>query len=210
MSKTLPSAALAIEINLEHERAFGKAREAVEHARRAGALLIQAKAAVGHGEWLPWLAENCKFSARQAQRYILLADNWTAIAAKYDAASYLPMREALRLIERPHSEAERAKEFAIRADAEHRDIRLRLEALRRVLDDPGASIEQISWLVREAERSLTQVHRLHIEALAGLGRCLLELKTLTGLDDDELLPIINDGSLVRAARERIAELEAVA
>jgi hypothetical protein len=30
------NAALAAEINAEHERAFGKAREALEHAKRAG------------------------------------------------------------------------------------------------------------------------------------------------------------------------------
>ncbi len=35
---TVP-AALAAQINAEHERAFGKAREALEHARRAGELL---------------------------------------------------------------------------------------------------------------------------------------------------------------------------
>ena len=49
---------LASDINREHQFAFGKAREALEHARRAGELLIQAKAGVPHGEWLPWLAAN--------------------------------------------------------------------------------------------------------------------------------------------------------
>lgn len=46
-----PGADLAAEINAEHERAFGKAHEAVEHARCAGELLLQAKGAVGHGAW---------------------------------------------------------------------------------------------------------------------------------------------------------------
>lgn len=201
---------LAAEINTEHERAFGKAREALEHARRVGELLLQANAGIEHGAWLPWIAANCKFSARQAQRYILLAENWPAIAAKYDTASHLSMREALRLIERPRSELERANEFAIRCDAEHRDIRLRLGALRRTLDDPEASTEEISWLAREAAKLETQAHGLNVEALAGFGRCLIELKTLTGLGDDELLPMLNDGSLIRAANERIAQLEAEA
>ena len=205
-----PVAALAAEINAEHERAFGKAREAIEHARRAGELLLETKAAVGHGEWLPWVAANCSFSARQVQRYMTIAENWLVVQAKYDTVSHLPMREALRLIERPHSELERAKEFAIRADAEHRDIRLRLGALRRILDDPGASVEEISWVVRESERLMAQAHRLHVEALAGLGRCLRELKTLTGLKDAELLRVVNDGSLLRASRERCAELRAAA
>ena len=96
------------------------------------------------------------------------------------------------------------------ADAEHRDIRLQFGALRRILDDPEASIEEIAWVTRESARLHAQAHGLQIEALAGLGRCLRELKTLTGLKDAELLRVVNDGSLLRASRERCAELRAAA
>jgi hypothetical protein len=47
---------LAAEINIEHERAFGKAREALDHARRAGELLLQAKVTVG--QFVVWVRKD--------------------------------------------------------------------------------------------------------------------------------------------------------
>jgi hypothetical protein len=38
-------------------------------------LLLEAKANVADGEWLPWLAANCEMSARTAQAYLRLARN---------------------------------------------------------------------------------------------------------------------------------------
>lgn len=95
-----------------------------------------------------------------------------------------------------------------RNDAEHRDIRLALGALRRILDDPVASAEEISFVVRESAKLQAQADRIRLEAELEVGRCLLELKKLTGLEDAELLSVINDGSLDRACCERLAELKA--
>ncbi len=86
---------LAREIQTEHDAAFGKAREALEHARRCGELLLQVKDSLKHGEWLPWVKEHVTVSDRQARRYMQLAQNWEAIAAKSDTVSNLTMREAL-------------------------------------------------------------------------------------------------------------------
>lgn len=44
--------------------------QAVDHARHAGALLLQVKDQLKYGEWLPWLAANVEVTARQAQRYM--------------------------------------------------------------------------------------------------------------------------------------------
>jgi hypothetical protein len=44
-----------------------------DHARAAGAALIEAKAQVRHGEWLPWLAENCGLTERTAQHWMRFA-----------------------------------------------------------------------------------------------------------------------------------------
>jgi hypothetical protein len=41
----------------------------------AGELLIEAKALVGHGQWLPWLREHCDMPERTAQLYMRLANN---------------------------------------------------------------------------------------------------------------------------------------
>lgn len=47
---------------------------------RAGDLLIEAKAAIPHGHWLPWLADNCgELSERTVQLYIKLAKNRATI-----------------------------------------------------------------------------------------------------------------------------------
>lgn len=42
-------------------------RRGVEHAIAGGTLLLEAKGLVAHGEWIPWLQENCKIGPRQAQ-----------------------------------------------------------------------------------------------------------------------------------------------
>jgi Protein of unknown function (DUF3102) len=95
------SNALAAEINAEHEAAFGKAREAIEHARRAGELLLEAKAAVGHGKWLPWLKANCHFGERTAQGYMRLASQWDRLQAKSATVADLGLRDALALLAEP-------------------------------------------------------------------------------------------------------------
>jgi len=88
-------ATLASLINAQHDQATRHARSALEHARQAGELLQQAKAQVGHGGWVAWLATNCDVSPRQAQRYMKVANNWEAIS-KNDAASHLTIDEAIQ------------------------------------------------------------------------------------------------------------------
>lgn len=64
---------VALAINSEHTLAMQHAESAVEHARRVGQLLIEAKSALQHGEFQPWLASHVAFSTRQAQRYMSAA-----------------------------------------------------------------------------------------------------------------------------------------
>jgi hypothetical protein len=64
---------IAADINRLHELANKSADEAVDFAKQAGLLLMEAKAAVQHGEWEDWLAENVWFSPRQARRYMQVA-----------------------------------------------------------------------------------------------------------------------------------------
>jgi hypothetical protein len=92
---------LAAEICVEHERAYGKAREALEHARRAGELLLEAKARAGHGGWLGWLQANVPFSERTAQGYMRLARQWDALQGKSATVADLGLREALALLAAP-------------------------------------------------------------------------------------------------------------
>jgi hypothetical protein len=64
---------LAHQIKAEHEAVGGAMKRGAEHAIKAGELLIEAKAQVQHGQWLPWLREHCKMSERTAQLYMRLA-----------------------------------------------------------------------------------------------------------------------------------------
>jgi hypothetical protein len=96
MSASWCNADLAAQINAEHGTTlFGKAREALEHARRAGELLLQAKGSLGHGEWLPWIEANCKFSSRTAQGYMRLASRWESLRDKSATVSHLELPDAL-------------------------------------------------------------------------------------------------------------------
>jgi Protein of unknown function (DUF3102) len=72
-------AMLATEIMAEHTAAIGASRLALDHARRAGELLLQAKAQLRHGEWLPWLAANCDLTVRNAQVYMQIAGGWSRL-----------------------------------------------------------------------------------------------------------------------------------
>ena len=64
---------LAAEINLLHDEAERHATQAVVYAARCGDRLLKAKAQVGHGQWLDWLAANCRVKDRQAAKYMRLA-----------------------------------------------------------------------------------------------------------------------------------------
>lgn len=87
---------IAQRINDHHGQATRHAKTAIEHARQAGELLLEAKALVNHGEWIGWLADNCAVSPRQAQRYMRVATHWELIA-KNDAASHLTIDDALQV-----------------------------------------------------------------------------------------------------------------
>src|SRR6516165_10383191 len=72
----------------------------IQRAISVGRTLTQAKEKVGHGKWEKWLNDNCRdISARNAQRYMKLADNPEVRAAlgKNDTVSVLSLRAALAL-----------------------------------------------------------------------------------------------------------------
>lgn len=61
---------LAAEIRKAHAGVQDAEQLAAEGAIKVGHALIEAKALVKHGEWLPWLKEHCRISERTAQRYM--------------------------------------------------------------------------------------------------------------------------------------------
>lgn len=62
--------------------------------------LIEAKAMLPHGDWLPWLEDRVEISTRMAQNYMRLAQHYS----NTNALSYLGATKALQLLALPESE----------------------------------------------------------------------------------------------------------
>ena len=95
-------------INREHDLAEQHAVTAMEHAQRAGDLLIEAKERVAYGDWLKWLKENVTVSPRMVQNYMKLARVLPHIEPEEaKRVSHLPIRKAIQTLvtESPPSKA---------------------------------------------------------------------------------------------------------
>lgn len=92
---------LAARINVEHEAAESAYRSGIEHALECGALLLQAKTVLSHGQWLPWLQSNCSVSSRSARLYMQLARNRPELEAKSATVANMTLQGAVRLLEPP-------------------------------------------------------------------------------------------------------------
>ncbi len=119
---------LAARIKDEHEAAESCMRESVQHSINAGNLLLEAKAQLKHGQWLPWLSEHVEISTRTAQLYMQLAN---APELKEDSkcatpVAHLPLREAAILIAEPTKQLKHLRVAARRA------------AMRDMLETPPA------------------------------------------------------------------------
>ena len=98
-----PLDGLAERINDEHRIAAGFFEKHLDHAIKAGRLLLQAKATLAarhgssHGRWLAWLAANCTVPARTATKYMRIARR----ADKIGDLSGLSLREVEKLCASP-------------------------------------------------------------------------------------------------------------
>jgi len=86
---------LAARIRVEHGGAKASVKRGVKHAVAAGQLLIEAKAQVQHGQWLPWLRDQCGLPDRTASAYMRVAKNKEKLAAEIGNVADLSLRGAL-------------------------------------------------------------------------------------------------------------------
>src|SRR5690349_17870423 len=92
-------ATIATTINTAHQAANSAATAAVNHARIAGAALLQGKSLIDHGGWLTWLDTNCPTIARRtAQAYMQLAEACDKSPAIASELSAMPVRRAMQLL----------------------------------------------------------------------------------------------------------------
>jgi hypothetical protein len=94
---------LAAKINQIHgdcEQALAIAQSAqqsaLQHARRCGELLLQAKRQIPHGGWETWREANLQLSSSTASLYQRVAQNWERLEA--EGVADLSLREADRLL----------------------------------------------------------------------------------------------------------------
>jgi len=86
------------------------ANSTMQHALRAGELLVRAKELVRHGDWIDWLKANCRLAPRTAQAYMRLPERLKALAPQEaQRVAHLPVREALRAITTPAEAKARGK-----------------------------------------------------------------------------------------------------
>lgn len=107
---------LAARIKIEHEASLLSMKRGLEHAIAAGNLLIEAKAQLKHGQWLPWLREVCQsLPERTASLYMRLARNLPELEKSATVAD-LTVRGALAALT-PPTEGEIILERMKAADA---------------------------------------------------------------------------------------------
>lgn len=165
-----------------------------------GQRLIEAKAVLSHGEWLPWLEGQVGFSERAAQQYMKLARAYTNPQALADLGATkalmllaLPDGEREEFIEAPHVVADGEKsvkemttrelESALRERDEARraaeqaaaDQRAAEEARAKISADMVAASLRLEGLNGELEQSRTEARQAEERAEA-LERELAELK----------------------------------
>lgn len=82
----------ATKINAAHQKAQHHAGQAIDAAKEVGAMLLEVKKQLPHGQFLPWVSANCTVSERQAQRYMAAAQGkpMPVRAIKCDTVSLLP------------------------------------------------------------------------------------------------------------------------
>jgi hypothetical protein len=87
--KADPLDELAEKIKAEHQAivAAMQGKGLLLRAIKIGQDLIDAKAKLDHGQWLPWLKDKCDLKERSAQRYMRLAEGRKKIEAEAKAKS---------------------------------------------------------------------------------------------------------------------------
>jgi hypothetical protein len=115
-------------------------RRAPASIRQSGKLLIEAKAALPHGKWLPWLRE-IDISPRTAQRYMQLAQ---VPADKYDTVAHFGIKRALVAIAKQQCHVE------LITSAFRKIVESRIETGRRIIAAKGGlPHEEFTAMVEE-------------------------------------------------------------
>lgn len=186
-----------------------------------GQRLIEAKAILPHGEWLPWLTEQVEFSERTAQSFMRLAREWSNPQALAD----LGATKALALLALPPEERERFLTENHVVDGEEKSVvdmtsrelekavKERDEALQAA-EAARAAAETADQSRAKMEADMTALKQLHQAAQAGetqareaLAKAQAELKALRE-KPVEVAVEVDQKALEETRREAVAQMQA--
>lgn len=167
-----------------------------------GRCLIEAKASLPHGEWLPWLSERAELSERAAQRFMRLAREWSNPTALSD----LGATKAITLLALPEEERERFME-------EHNVIDMttrQLEQAIRERDEARKAAEEAKAEASTAEQARAKMETDMAMAKESL-RAVLDEKKRTDQDVDRLQQELEElkARPVEVAVETVVDQEAI-
>ena len=134
-----------------------------------GQRLIEAKAILPRGEWLPWLEERVEFSERSAQNFMRLAREWSNPQALAD----LGASKALTLLALPPEERETfMAESHLVGGEEKTVVDMTSRELERVIKERDAARQEVEAARADAQtaeesrakmeadmKALTEIHR---------------------------------------------------
>lgn len=187
-----------------------------------GQRLIEAKALLSHGEWLPWLAEKVEFSERAAQNFMRLSREWSNPHAVAD----LGARKALTLLALPADEREqfiaethvvngeektvidmsaRQLEQAIRERDEARIAAEQASADQKVAEESRAKMEED---MRALKATLDSVQSGRDYAEKKAAKLEQELADLKAKPIDVAVMAVDQQALDKARADAIAEMQA--
>lgn len=126
------------EINEEHRKCRDSMQAGLEHALRVGELLSEVKGNLKHGEFIPWVENNCEFSTRTAQTYMRVFKELPKLGNTQRVA-LLSLRSAVEQLTEPKetfSYENLDKEFLVAMEK----ISIGIEAIEKGWDkDPGGA-----------------------------------------------------------------------
>lgn len=187
-----------------------------------GQRLIEAKALLPHGEWLPWLAEKVEFSERAAQNFMRLSREWSNPHAVAD----LGARKALTLLTLPADEREqfiaethivdgeektvidmsaRQLEQAIKERDEARMAAEQAAADRKVAEESRAKMEEDMRTLKKVLAAAEDDKAVVEEQVSALEK---ELDALKSRPIDVAVMEVDQKALDEARASAIAEMQA--
>lgn len=186
-----------------------------------GQRLIEAKAMLPHGEWLPWLTERVEYSERVAQKFMRLAREWS----NPNTLSDLGASKALALLALPLEEREIFMSENHLVDGEEKPvIDMTYKELEKAIKERDAARQEAEAARADAQtaeesrakmeadmKALTEIHRAaqegEAQAREALEKAEAELKELRERPVDVAVEV-DQKAVEQARKEAVAGMQA--